>query len=75
MTRRLYFCEPGWEGVLLDELGRGFPDSQHRLLMPAWVESRLSPADDAIIFADIVASLGRDLGHVRRDPGHDATVP
>jgi 23S rRNA (cytidine2498-2'-O)-methyltransferase len=49
MSRRLYFCEPGWEAVLLDELGRGFPTSQHRLLMPAWVESQLSPADDSLV--------------------------
>lgn len=49
MSRRLYFCETGWEGVLLDELTREFPNSQYRNYMPAWVEGRLSSEDDEAI--------------------------
>jgi hypothetical protein len=35
------------------------------MMVPASAEFGVPGADDAIIFADIVASLGRDLGHVR----------
>jgi hypothetical protein len=35
------------------------------MMIPASAEFGVPAADDAIIFADIVKSLGRDLGHVR----------
>ena len=39
------------------------------MMIPASAEFGVPGADDAIIFADIVASLGRDLGHVRQALG------
>ena len=39
------------------------------MMIPASTEFGVPGADDAIIFADIVKSLGRDLGHVREALG------
>ena len=39
------------------------------MMVPASAEFGVPGADDAIIFADIVASLGRDFGHVRQALG------
>ncbi|HVX63002.1 MAG TPA: SAM-dependent methyltransferase [Pirellulales bacterium] len=40
MSLHIFTCEPGWESVLSDELGRIFPDAARRQLAPGWVESR-----------------------------------
>jgi len=37
MPRFVYACEPGWEGRLIDELHRVFPDSLHSRLAAGWV--------------------------------------
>lgn len=42
MSFDIFTCEPGWENVLIDELGRVFPGSARRSLGAGWVECRPS---------------------------------
>jgi len=42
MSLHIFTCEPGWENVLIDELGRVFPGSSSRSLGAGWVECRLT---------------------------------
>ena len=44
------------------------------MMIPASAEFDVPGADDATIFADIVQSLGRDLGHVREALGEFAAL-
>jgi hypothetical protein len=44
------------------------------MMIPASSEFDLPGADDAVIFADIVGTMGRDLGHVREALGLLATL-
>ena len=44
------------------------------MMIPASSEFDLPGADDAVIFADIVGTMGRDLGHVREALGSLATL-
>ena len=44
------------------------------MMIPASSEFDLPGADDAVIFADIVGTMGRDLGHVREALGQLATL-
>ena len=44
------------------------------MMIPASSEFDLPGADDAVIFADIVGTMGRDLGHVREALGWLATL-
>jgi 23S rRNA (cytidine2498-2'-O)-methyltransferase len=39
MSRWVFTCEPGWEGVLAAELARVFPDAAHWQTAFGWVES------------------------------------
>ena len=49
MNLHIFTCEPGWETVLIDELGRVFPASSRRSLGAGWVECRTArePACEA----------------------------
>lgn len=42
MSLEIFACEPGWENILVDELGRVFPGSANRSLGAGWVECRLA---------------------------------
>lgn len=42
MSLQIFTCEPGWETVLSDELGRAFPAAARRALGAGWIESRTS---------------------------------
>jgi hypothetical protein len=44
------------------------------MMIPASSEFDVPGADDAAIFADIVGTMGRDLGHVREALGELATL-
>ena len=44
------------------------------MMIPASSEFDLPGADDTVIFADIVGTMGRDLGHVREALGWLATL-
>jgi len=40
MSLHIFTCEPGWENILIDELGRVFPGSSSRSLGAGWIECR-----------------------------------
>lgn len=42
MSLQIFTCEPGWERVLIEELGRVYPGSARRQLADGWVECRLA---------------------------------
>ena len=44
MGLNIFTCEPGWESVLIDELGRVFQGSSRRSLGAGWVECRPTEA-------------------------------
>ncbi len=44
MSLHILTCEPGWEAILIGELGRVFPGSSNRQLGPGWIESQ-QPAE------------------------------
>ena len=54
-SRRLHLCEPGWEPILADELGRTLPVSRHEVQAPGWVESRMV-ADEVETVASVAFS-------------------
>lgn len=56
MSLQIFTCEPSWEAVLSDELGRVFPRSSSRQIAPGWIENRssdesLPAAEPCVAFA------------------------